>query len=196
MGKALAPRHPKVAEQAFHHVLDLAEKLDGEYPNDLIYQRYLAFGSRDLADLLKAKQPEHALPLYQRSAEMLKKLAAQFPQHPLGRSLAGQGAETYVSLRDVLTRLGRLDEARAAHLEATRLFAIRRAIREAGSRSPAGANRISAAASSRVHEAPHELLSLGRTQEAITAGQRLSDLSRTMRRPTIISPGVWRLADP
>jgi tetratricopeptide (TPR) repeat protein len=116
MGMRLTAKQPKDAEHAFRQLLDLAEKLDAEYPNDLIYQRYLAFGSRNLADLLKAKQPENALPLYKRSAEMFKKLAVQFPQHPLGRSLAGEGAETHVSLRDLLSRLGRADEARAAHV--------------------------------------------------------------------------------
>jgi tetratricopeptide (TPR) repeat protein len=173
MGKALAPRHPKDAEQAFRQVIDLAEKLDGEYPNDLIYQRYLAFGSRGVADLLKAKEPEHALPLYQRSAELFKKLAAQFPEHPLGRSLAGQSAETYVSLRDVLTRLGRPEEARAAHVEAAQLF--QRSAEQYEKRATqvhGGKQDFGGRAAQEYAKLARELLPLGRTQEAIAAGRK------------------------
>src|SRR5262249_20300063 len=122
MGKALASKKPIDAEHAFRKLIEVAEKLDAEHPNDVMYLRYLAFGYRSLADLIKAQAPEKALPLYQRSAELFQTSAVKFPQHPLGLNLSFQAAETHLSLRDLLTRLGRADGALAAHAEAARLL--------------------------------------------------------------------------
>jgi tetratricopeptide (TPR) repeat protein len=177
LGTTLEVKRPGDAERAFRDVLALAEQLDKEFPNALIYGRYLAFGSRGLANSLNAAQPENALPHYQRSAELLKRLAAQFPQHPLGRNLAWEAGDTYVSLGDLLTRLGRPAEARAAHVEAVQLFQhSAEQYEKRATEVHEGKQDYGARAARDYAKLARELLPLGRTPEAIAAGRKAIQL--------------------
>jgi eukaryotic-like serine/threonine-protein kinase len=178
MGAELAPKKPIEAEDAFRQAIDLAEALDAEYPNVLVYLRYRAFGYRDLADLVRARAPMIAVTHYQRSAELFENSAARFPQHPLGLTLNGQAADTCLSLRDLLYHLGRDAEALEAHAEAVRLLQLSAERYEERSAEVLAGHKMDfrdRAASEYAKLARH-LLALRRCDEAVAAGRKAIEL--------------------
>jgi serine/threonine protein kinase len=87
LGKVLDRRRPDDAQEAFHEVIALCEKLDAEFPNESYYQSWMASAFLRLARLMTANgAPAEADKLYRRFNEL--KPASAFAANSMAWTLA------------------------------------------------------------------------------------------------------------